>query len=143
MRMTRQKKVILDIVRRAHHHPTAQDVFEEARKIIASISLATVYRNLEQLSEAGLIRKVVLSDQVARYDCNTGAHYHIRCIGCGRVDDLPFAFHDDLEERIARSVGYVILDHHLEVRGLCPACTDHAKQPDADKGIASVVTQSD
>lgn len=124
MRMTKQKKIILDIVRRSHNHPTAQEVFEEARKVIPSLSLATVYRNLEQLSEIGLIRKVVLSDQIARYDCNTGNHYHIRCIACGRVDDLPFAFPDDLEERIGRSVGYAILDHHLEVRGLCPACRD-------------------
>ena len=123
-RMTRQKRIVLAVVRASRSHPTAREVLAEARKILPSISQATVYRNLEQLAEAGMIRKIVLTDQVARYDNNIGRHYHIRCRACGRVDDLPLSFSRSLEEKIAASVGYLVLDHQLEVRGLCPVCRE-------------------
>ncbi len=120
--MTRQKRLILHIVYRATHHPTAQDVYQEARKYMPRISLATVYRNLEQLAARGWIRKLVLGDQVTRFDANTGKHYHIRCVDCGRVDDVPMSFMDDLNEKISQYVNYEIIDHQLEIIGRCPAC---------------------
>ncbi len=121
-RMTRQKQIVLKIVQESYAHLTARDVLEKARQVLPHISLGTVYRNLEDLAEQGLIKKIVLSDQIARYDKNTGEHYHIRCVECRRVEDLPLSSFDNIYEKVQRSTGFQVLDHHLEVVGLCPAC---------------------
>ncbi len=122
MRRSAYREAILRIVCDAPEHPTLQDVYREARKRFPHIGLATVYRHLERLVQEGVLRKVILGDRMTRYDPNTGKHYHIRCIECGRVDDLPMSFMDDVNETIGRYTGYTIVDHFLEVAGICPAC---------------------
>ena len=122
MRMTRQKTLILQIVYTLPGHPTVQDVYRQAVQHMPRISLATVYRNLEQLVQRGLLRKLTLSDQVTRFDTNTGKHYHIRCAICGKVEDLPMSFMEEINEKISQFVNYEVWDHQLEVVGRCPAC---------------------
>jgi Fe2+ or Zn2+ uptake regulation protein len=121
-RSTRQREVVLEIVRSTMEHPTAEWVFRQARRRVARISLGTVYRNLKQLADAGLIRELHISGQPARFDGNTGRHYHIRCLSCGRVNDLPLSVDRALEERAGQAMNYRILGHTMEVQGVCPAC---------------------
>jgi Fur family ferric uptake transcriptional regulator len=85
-------------------HPTAEWVHRAARRKQPKIGLATVYRNLKQLAQAGLIRETFTGGQPARFDGNTGHHYHIRCVACGRVNDLPMSIDQRLEEKAARAV---------------------------------------
>ncbi len=113
---------MLQVVRSTMDHPTAEWVHKQARRRLARISLATVYRNLKQLVEAGSIREIQAAGQSARFDANTGRHYHIRCIGCGRVNDLPISVDTRLEDEAARAINYVILGHQVEIHGLCPLC---------------------
>jgi Fe2+ or Zn2+ uptake regulation protein len=122
LRQSRQRDVVLAAVRSTMDHPTADWVFKEARRRLARISLATVYRNLKQLAQAGLIREIHSGGQQARFDGNTGRHYHIRCLGCGRVNDLPMSIDPRLEQEASRAMNYRILGHEVEVHGLCPAC---------------------
>lgn len=103
-------------------HPTADWVYRQARRRLPRISLGTVYRNLKWLAGHGLIREVHTGGHPARYDANTGHHYHIRCVGCGRVNDLPMSVDRRLEEEAGRAMSYRILGHHVEVQGLCPRC---------------------
>ena len=70
----------------------------------------------------GLIREVHTGGHPARFDGNTGHHYHIRCVGCGRVNDLPMSVDPRLEEEAGRAMNYRILGHQVEVQGLCPLC---------------------
>jgi Fur family ferric uptake transcriptional regulator len=121
-RNSRQREVVLAVVRSTMEHPTAEWVHREARRRLPRISLATVYRNLTQLVEAGLLRELHSGGQPARFDGNTGRHYHIRCLGCGRINDLPMSIDLRLEEQAGRSMNYEILGHEVEVHGLCPAC---------------------
>jgi Fur family ferric uptake transcriptional regulator len=122
MRRSRQRDVVLEVVRSTMDHPTAGWVHKQARRRVARISLATVYRNLKQLVEAGSIREIQAAGHSARFDANTGRHYHIRCVGCGRVNDLPMSVDTRLEEEAARAMNYVILGHQVEIHGLCPLC---------------------
>jgi Fe2+ or Zn2+ uptake regulation protein len=122
-RMTRQRKVILDEVRRENSHPSADEVYEMVRKRIPRISLGTVYRNLEILVEQGEIQKLELGGTVKRYDGIPKKHYHIRCIECGRVDDAPVAPLNQLEDALYGATVYTIIGHRLEFMGLCPNCT--------------------
>jgi Fe2+ or Zn2+ uptake regulation protein len=121
-RETRQRELILSVVRSTMDHPTADWVYRQARRRLPRLSLGTVYRNLKLLSANGLIREVHTGGHPARFDGNTGHHYHIRCLGCGRVNDLPMSVDRRLEEEAARAVNYRILGHQVEVQGLCPQC---------------------
>ena len=121
LRQSRQRDVVLAVVRSTMEHPTADWVFKEARRRMPRIGLGTVYRNLKQLAGAGLIREMHSGGQ-ARFDGNTGRHYHIRCLGCGRVNDLPMSIDLRLEQQAGRAMNYRILGHELEVQGLCPLC---------------------
>ena len=120
--MTEQRRVILDGVQRLESHPTADELYQSVRKRLPSISLGTVYRNLEVLSEAGMIQKLEISGSQKRFDGKTENHYHVRCLKCGRVDDIRTGPVVDLD-KVAKSVhGYVIVSHRLEFVGICPRC---------------------
>jgi Fur family peroxide stress response transcriptional regulator len=135
LRRSRQRDVVLAVVRSTMDHPTAEWVHAQARRVLPRISLGTVYRNLTALAREGLIREIHAGGEAARFDGNTGRHYHIRCLGCGRVNDLPLSVDTRLEQEAARAVNYLILDHQVEVHGLCPSCrTDRAAHPARGNG---------
>jgi Fur family ferric uptake transcriptional regulator len=130
-RQSRQRELVLEVVRSTMDHPTADWVYRQARRRLPRISLATVYRNLKQLAGEGLIREVHSSGQ-SRFDGNTGRHYHIRCLACGRVADLPLSVDTRLEEQAGQATNYRILGHEVEVHGLCPLCQGRAQVNDSD-----------
>lgn len=122
MRMTRQRKVILEELRRINNHPSADELYERVRERLPRISLGTVYRNLEILTELGEIQTLELSGSIRRFDGVPTKHYHIRCIQCGRVDDAPIAPLNQLENELYGSTVYTIIGHRLEFTGMCPEC---------------------
>jgi Fe2+ or Zn2+ uptake regulation protein len=126
-RQTRQRELILDVVRSTMDHPTADWVYRQARRRLPRISLGTVYRNLKRLAALGIIREIHTGGHPARFDGNTGRHYHIRCLGCGRVNDLPMSVDRRFEEEAGRAMNYQVLGHQLEVQGLCPLCQGLAR----------------
>jgi Fur family ferric uptake transcriptional regulator len=123
-RRTRQRQVVLEAVQSTMDHPTADRVYRQARRRLPRISLGTVYRNLKSLVEEGAIREIHTGGHPARFDGNTGRHYHIRCLGCGRVSDLPLSVSRRLEEEAGRATSYRIVSHEVEVQGLCPLCQE-------------------
>lgn len=127
-RRSRQRDVVLAVVRSTMDHPSAVWVHRQARRSLPRISLGTVYRNLKTLAAEGVIREIHAGGHAARFDGNTGRHYHIRCLGCGRVNDLPISVDTSLEVQAGRAMNYRILGHDVEVLGLCPLC--QASQPD-------------
>ena len=88
MRNTTQRELVYRIVMNSSDHPTADAVYERARKVMPRISLGTVYRNLKQLSEGGRIREIRLAGDGNRYDRTLGVHAHFHCRVCGRVTDV-------------------------------------------------------
>jgi Fur family transcriptional regulator, peroxide stress response regulator len=127
-RGSEQRAVILKLVRSTMDHPTAAWVHAQARRKLPRIGLGTVYRNLERLTALGLIREIRGVPGPARFDGNMERHYHIRCLGCGRVSDLPIGVTERLEQEAARATDFVILGHEVEVQGLCPGCRDATPQ---------------
>ena len=122
-RMTRQRKIILEELRKLDSHPTADEVYDTVWKRMPRISLGTVYRNLEILSELGEIQKLELSGSLKRYDGHPHWHYHIRCVGCDTVADAPIAPLNRLEDELYKTTVFEIIGHNLEFTGLCPACS--------------------
>ncbi len=133
-RLTRQRKVILEELRKVSSHPTAAGVFALVRRRLPNISLGTVYRNLDLMARSGMIRKLEFSGTVARFDGNTEEHDHLRCLACGRVDDLPGPRLELPEGKLADCLGYQVLGHKLELVGLCPECRRRAASETAASG---------
>ena len=121
-RNTTQRMVILEELRGTNSHPTAGELYQMVRRRLPKISLGTVYRNLDVLAEAGKIQKLDLGGGQARFDARNDAHDHVRCVRCGRVDDVPGPSADLGNEQMANAAGYEILGHRLEFVGVCPQC---------------------
>ncbi len=121
-RNTRQKQVIINVLRSTTSHPGAEWVYSEVRKEIPNISLGTVYRNLRQLKESGDILELNCSENITRFDGDTREHYHFVCDRCGRVFDIQETPDKAIEERVARQTGFKVTRHHLELHGLCLDC---------------------
>ena len=90
--------------------------------------MGTVYRNLDVLASGGLIRKIGPDFPQMRFDGVTQDHYHITCIGCGRIEDMPLAPQDDpfqdLEIALGRLTKYGVFGHKLDFFGLCAECRE-------------------
>jgi len=125
-RMTLQRKVILEELKKVKTHPGADEIYAMVRKRLPRISLGTVYRNLEVLSELREIQKFEHGGTLKRFDGTPENHYHIRCVKCGRLDDAPFEIETNLEKKVRPYTNYSIIGHRLEFIGLCPEC---AKNP--------------
>ena len=125
--MTRQRRLILEQFRQSGDHPTAAEVYERVRCELPNISLGTVYRNLEILSRAGLIKKLQLGGGQRQYDGGTHEHYHVHCVRCGTISDIPVEPFPDLDAA-ADGYGFEILGHQLAFRGLCRQC-QRAEEP--------------
>ena len=123
LRTTKQRQVILEQLRKLKTHPSADEIYGVVREHIPRISLGTVYRNLDLLSELGAIQTLELSGALKRFDWDTNKHYHIRCMRCNRVEDAPVAPLNQLEDELYASTVFEIVGHNLEFIGLCPKCT--------------------
>jgi Fur family ferric uptake transcriptional regulator len=122
LRMTRQRKVILEELCKVNTHPSADEVYAMVRKRLPRISLGTVYRNLEVLSENGKIQKLELGSTLKRFDGVTENHYHIRCICCDRLVDAPVDFDIVIDHELKSRTDFKIIGHKLEFIGICPEC---------------------
>ena len=120
-RLSKQRKVILEELRKVKTHPTADEVYDMVRKIIPRISLGTVYRNLEFLSAKGLVLKLGGPGEQKRFDGTPEPHPHIRCAVCTRVVDVMVEVDvPELPESASR--GYKMLATNVEFVGVCPQC---------------------
>ncbi|MDO5674308.1 MAG: transcriptional repressor [bacterium] len=123
VRMTHQREIILDELKRTRTHPTADELYTRVKKRLPRISLATVYRNLETLSSAGLVAKLEITGRQKRFDWNQQPHDHITCTECHRIDDiLPppgTGRHCDMP---VNQHGYNLTGWRVEYFGICPSC---------------------
>lgn len=119
--MSRQKELIYDLVTSTMSHPTADWVYENARRKMPHISLGTVYRNLNTLVREGRILAITNSRGPVRYDANTTRHSHLKCIGCGLMLDVPETG-IDVVPRSPKIRQFEVLEYRVEFLCLCPDC---------------------
>ncbi len=131
LRFTAQRRLVLQEAFRRPGHFTAEELHGEFREAGSSVSLATVYRTLGLLSEAGLIKEVLQSRGMASYETAFGQehHDHMLCIRCGKVIEFRDDSIEDLQRRICRAHGFTATEHRLGIRGVCRECRA-AEQPE-------------
>ena len=120
MVQTKQRQLILEAVRATNSHPTADELFQMIRRKLPTISLATVYRNLNFLSEIGEIRKLAMPGMQDRFDWRMDPHDHMVCDTCGQVMD--FVLPHDLGQEIASACGAQVDGYTLVAHGTCAHC---------------------
>lgn len=121
--LTKQRAVVLSVVRAAKHHLTATEVFTEAKRRLPTISFATVYNSLRYLKEAGHIAEIGFGFSGAnRFDAKTERHDHALCNGCGKLIDIDLELPAELVKRAAQLSKFKPESLELTLRGLCPEC---------------------
>ena len=129
MKYSRQRAAILSFLQSRRDHPTAETVYTSMKEAFPNISLGTVYRNLNQLAEAGMIAKHsfgVLS--IDHFDYNTSPHYHFVCKCCNAVIDLPMEHSGfaSIDEAASEGFDGLIEEKRLYFCGICKNCLDKA-----------------
>lgn len=125
-RMTKQRALVLETLRGMKTHPTADEIYQRVREKMPKISLGTVYRNLDLLTNAGEIMLIERAGAQKRFDGEVRPHQHVRCIKCGAVADvhppLPMVLPDVAGARIP---GFCLYSIEVEITGACLACSQN------------------
>ena len=122
MKYSRQRELILKTLKENCIHPTAEQLYELIRREEPTVSLATVYRNLNLLAENGMVKKIEGLDGTAHFDHQTFDHYHFICTKCNRVFDIPCDIAPDLAQDVENRTGFRIASYDVSFRGTCKSC---------------------
>ncbi len=122
MKFSRQREMILNQVRDFPIHPTADQVYTALKSDNPNLSLGTVYRNLNQLSEMGLLLKIRIADGSDRFDGRTDSHFHMVCDDCKQVYDVELTELDALNDVVSEKYGHALTVVTLNLNGICCEC---------------------
>ncbi len=117
LKMTGQRRVILQVLGTAEDHPSVEDVYDRAKALDSSISIATVYRTLSLLDEMELVVRHEFQEGYSRYEVNSEHHHHLVDLETGQVVEFQNEELEKLKEKIAHELGYELIDHRLELYG--------------------------
>ena len=120
--LTRQREVVLQVIRDEAEHLTANEVFDKAKQLLPGISFATVYNSLRFLKEAGHIAEISFGSGASRFDSMTSRHDHAICTKCGKLVDMEIHLPEEIVNFAAHFSKFKLESIELTLRGLCPEC---------------------
>ena len=127
VRLTAQRRTLIEIIQEATTHLDATSLLDLARKRDSRIDRATVYRTIDLLKKHGLIDELDLmhlNGEKHYYEVRTQKdHLHLACFGCGAVEEFASPTFERLKREISKENNFEIQVMRLEVGGLCSACT--------------------
>ncbi len=129
-KVTPQRLAIFNTLANTKEHPTAEIIFARLRHEHPTISLATVYKNLEILKSLGIIQILNTGEDCFRYDADTSIHPHVRCLTCGAVEDVHGINAKAFVDEVIAHSNYELCGQQFYFLGICPSCrqnkqTDH------------------
>lgn len=124
MKYSNQREVIYNIVKRSCEHPTAEAIYEQARKEISNISLGTVYRNLKILSENGSILQIKGLGEKDHFDKTLYDHGHILCEECNMIYDIGDDSFKEIRDKVYKENGFEAKNYTLSITGICRTCRE-------------------
>ena len=122
LKMTHQRQAVYSMLARTESHPTPEDVFEAVRGEVPLLSLATVYKILDQFQRVGFVRKVSTEGQAARYDAKVEPHHHLVCTSCGAIQDVHMTSEPDLSGSVPANCSFQVARYDVIFHGLCGDC---------------------
>jgi Fur family ferric uptake transcriptional regulator len=122
MRLTPQRRLIVDLIHDNIEHLTAEDIIKHVRSRMPGVNKSTVYRTLELLERSGCVYKSEMDDHVIYHHAEEGHHHHLVCEQCGRSIECDEAVTAPLEKSLQKRYGFEVHLQHLIVTGLCPDC---------------------
>ena len=117
IRMTSQRQIIIQVIEEADDHPDVDQLYLRSVELDNTISIATVYRTVKLLEEAGLIERLEFGDGRSRYEEAGEHHEHLVDIETGEVHEFYNEELETLKTEIVREMGYELIDHRLELYG--------------------------
>jgi Fe2+ or Zn2+ uptake regulation protein len=120
--LTKQREVVLKVIRDAPDHLTANEVFEQSKALLPSISFATVYNSLRFLKDEGHIAEIQFGSGANRFDRITSRHDHAICSKCGKLVDIDLEHPRDLLNKAAKLSKFKPESLEFTLRGICPEC---------------------
>lgn len=125
--LTVQRRAVLRTLLGRRDHPTADQIYADVARRLRGISRATVYRILEVLARAGVVRKVWHGAAAARFEIPARRHHHLVCVACNRVTDFEDPALEGLQPPAARRFGFRLMDYSVQFLGLCRACAARSR----------------
>ena len=127
-RNTIQRSLVYEAGNKLQCHATADEIYSAIVKEHPNLSRATVYRNLNILSEMGEIRKLEIPGGADRFDHLCHEHCHVKCEKCGRVFDVDMEYITGIEKNIKDDRGFKFTGYDILFRGVCPDCQGSQKK---------------
>ena len=121
-RSTEQRQLIQEILQHADGHLDADEIYQQARQRSPSISLSTVYRNLQVFKELGLVEEHQFGSRRYYEPALRTKHHHLICLGCGRVFEFKCPSTERLKSRISKEEGFRVTEAEVRLAGYCPEC---------------------
>ncbi len=122
MNYSKQREKILEVLTNNAIHPTAEKMLELLKDEESNIGITTLYRNLNQLANSGMIKKIDGLEASAHFDHNTFDHYHFICEKCHKVFDIPSGVAPEVEKNARMATGFDISSHDIVFHGICSEC---------------------
>jgi Fur family peroxide stress response transcriptional regulator len=120
---TPQRIAICRIVLNSRTHPSAQQVYDEVKKIHPTVSLATVYKTLDVLRDLHLVQELNFPEGQARFDSNMKPHINLICLKCGTMTDLDDKTIEEITRKVTASTKFQPTGQRMDVCGICQKCS--------------------
>ena len=131
LKLTQQRLAVYSMLANTEAHPTPEDVFETIRPELPLVSLATVYKILDQFHRAGFVRRVSTEGQAARYDAKIEPHHHLVCTGCGAIQDVHLEAEPDLSKGLPAGAEFQVARYDVIFHGQCSYCRRKSSRADS------------
>jgi Fur family peroxide stress response transcriptional regulator len=122
MNYSKQREKILQVLKQNAIHPTAEELLEFLKCEKSNVGMTTLYRNLNQLTNAGIIKRIDGLGISAHFDPYTNPHHHFICDKCGKIFDVPAKFIPNLLNTTQSITGFEISDYDIIFHGTCDNC---------------------
>jgi Fur family peroxide stress response transcriptional regulator len=122
IRLTPQRHAVLDVIRKAMDHPTANEIFQRVQALHPGMAYGTVYTALKALVSHDLIQELKFGDDASRYDGRVEHHHHVLCRVCGKLGEVEIDLSDDQWAEVIAQTDFEIHTHHIQFVGYCLRC---------------------
>jgi Fur family ferric uptake transcriptional regulator len=127
LRLTPQRRLIIDILHNTHTHLTGEDIIKYVQTRMPGVNKSTVYRTLDMLEQAGCVFKSESGDHFIYHHAEEGHHHHLKCSRCGKIVECDENIFQPVESALLRNYSFHVDFKHVVMNGLCGTCKNKDK----------------